>query len=310
MRKFLKITILAALLVAMIPAASVFAETSNTVNKVPTVAAGTEFTEGDAPCLRIEEANIGEFAGEDQEFELKLNNAVWAVDAAARLSASVQGSADAEIVFEQHSETKMGILIKGAGLGADPYYVKIPLISIVQEPGTVSCTVNIFESRVTGGIYTYAKVAAAEKAVRISMSELVDANTASKNFSLEDLVIEESAANVLVNSGKNGNKPVKILLQLKDGLEFSSAKFDGTGFGGLSEAVLKGKLKGRTQLEITLNTSRRISALRGGITVSGLQLTGRRLKNTTEIFMDVVFQSGTFTTEQTLLVGTRVKKGV
>lgn len=302
--KLMKLTILSALLVAMVPAASVFAETDNTVNKVPTVAAGTEFTEEDAPRLRIEEARVGEFAGENQEFELQLSNAVWSADAAELLEEIVPELEGVEITFEQHSETKMGILITGAGLGSDPYRVDIPLISIVGQPGTVRCTVNALGSWVSDGVYTYAKVAETEKSVRVFMSELVDADSASKKFTLEDVVIEESSANVLVNSGKNGKVPVKIFLQLKDGLKFASAEFDSSAFGGLSKAVLKGKLKGRTQLEITLDASQRVAALRGGITVSDLQLTGRKLKSTTEIFMDVIVQSGTFTSEQTLLAGT------
>ncbi len=303
MRKKLQLTILSILLIAMVPAVSVFAGTVNVVSKVPKVAAGAEFTEGDAPCLRIEEVRSGEFSGGKQEFLLELDNAIWSADAAARMTACVQIPEDTEILFEQSSETVMGITITGGGLGDTVYSVDIPLLSVVQEAGLARCTVDARDSAVTGGTYVYAEVIEPAGAVRVSMGDTVEASSGSKRFTLGDLVIEESAAHVLSNSGSHGEEAVTILLRLKEGLEFDSANVSGSPYGGLSGSTLTGRRVGRSQLELKLDTAPRTAALRGGIIISDLQVTGRRLNETTDIHMDVVIRSGTLRSEETLYAG-------
>lgn len=297
--KLFKVLLLLSILIVFVPA-SVFAATSNSISKVPTVVAGTEFQESDAPVLRIEEENAGEFNGMPQEFQLKLQNAVWPEDAAQRLEDSAQQSESAELMFERLSETTMRVSLSGAGTGSEPYYVKIPLVSVVEASGLVKCTVSELDSNVSGGIYTYAMVPTQEKTVRISMEELVDVDGGTRNFTLGDMVIEESAAGALINPGR---KPVKITLQLSDGLAFASAKCDSEVFGGLSGAATKSKLKSRTQMEVTLNASQRDAARRGGMVLSGIELKSKKLKSSTEIFVNVAIESGGYNGKQSVLAG-------
>lgn len=202
MKRKLALFMVLALLVSLVPA-NVFAASGNSIDKIPSVATDHEFTT-DAPNLRIEEKEDGEFGITTQTFQLILDNADWNTDAAADMVADVITD-DAAVVLDitRLSDTRLQVELSFTDATEDNF-IKLPLYVTVDEEGKATVEVKGMDSAVTSGTYTFANVSDGNTTTTIE-----DTTTFGDTTEMETITIEE---NVIGTFGE----PTEINIKMTD----------------------------------------------------------------------------------------------
>lgn len=286
MKRKLALFMVLALLISLVPM-NVFAATDNSVNKVPTVSDDTEFTSADAPKLRIEESNDGEFGTTSQTFVLKLENAEWDTADAATIGA-VTPVGLSDITATYLSATRMEVTLIPDGTLTDSGYVLIPLVAELQGEGAAKVTIESKNSSVSAGTYTFANGSGGNTDASID-----DETTFRDTATMESIVIEELVAGT-IESGDEVN------------LKITNSDFE---FVNPSAAIaLSGAFAGWTASAITYDdnvltftmTETVAGAGLGTITISGIQIDPQSDANFGDVNIKVY---GDNITDETLLVG-------
>ncbi|QZY55653.1 stalk domain-containing protein [Crassaminicella profunda] len=139
-----------------------FASSDNHVTRIPHVKDDWSFKDSYAPILVIEEKSPNEFGGEDQQFELTLENAEWFeedddISVADMVYDGVHmSSRGVTMNIRRFSSKEVGVTINRGTYPTNKKAVfKIPLYSKVNHAGDVTVTIDS-DTAVSGGTYKYA----------------------------------------------------------------------------------------------------------------------------------------------------------
>jgi len=191
MKRKLALFLALVMILSLVPA-NVFAASSNSVNKTPSVDTDTTFDETTGPVLRIEESNDGEFGTSTETFQLTLENADWDLTEAAfealmetEIEANWGGGGSVDVTVERISDTKMSVEYL-ATPGTDNYFL-IPLVTAMDSEGAAKVTVDPKDSPLSAGTYTFANVS--DGATTTIIEDTVDFQD---TIEIETITIEEN----------------------------------------------------------------------------------------------------------------------
>ena len=165
-KKIVSVLLIMILLFSLLSTVS-FATTMNSIDRVPQVALDHIFAMDNAPILRIEEANAGEFGTE--VFRLSLINAEWSKNA----------TDDYHIDANPNVTVLTNNLAEVAIIGTPAIDVfTFEMLTKITGNGNVQVVVDSRDSAVTGGAYTFA-VSAEGKTINTIDKVIIFARTGS-----------------------------------------------------------------------------------------------------------------------------------
>ncbi len=309
MKRKLALFLVLALVLSLVPA-NVFASSSNSISKTPGIDSDTVFTTSNAPVLRVEESNTGDFTSET--FQLVLTNAEWHYTntTAGRAAFSnliedyieandLDGTGATMCVADVNvlSSTKLevGISIPATHTG-DEYFLKIPMVTDFDEDGQATVAVKPLDSALSSGTFTFAVVGDSSTTTEIAdTTDFGDATT-----TLEDITIEENSIGTF--EGTAGNV---ITLKLTD-TDFSWVTTGATVSlsGGFGSGTLALTVDSSDKNIVTFPAGALLSTTqRGTITISGLQVNPSNDASYGDVKVKVYDEKDEMT-EETIVVGT------
>ncbi len=188
-KKLALLLVLAMVMTMFVGIGSVGAASTNSIDRVPTVADDYTFTLADAPQLRIEEKNIGEFDVAPFSFRLNLTNAEWTDEI---LGDWPQG--DFDINVARRSSTSVTVSVETLAAGAVKRIISIPLISELQGTGEARVTIDDLGSVVSSGTFTFAIGAKGETIATVDEKETVQRGRDQQGATI---IIDEATAGAL-----------------------------------------------------------------------------------------------------------------
>lgn len=294
MKRKLALFLVLALIMSLVPA-NVFAATSNSVNKVPSVVDDHQFTATDAPYLTVKESDVAEFAAAGETFKLRLENAEWTgatieFDIQDNMTFGGDGGWTTATVTKISATVLEIFLDPVAVTTTTEAYVKIPLITEVQGAGVCKVTVDGVDSAVTDGTYTFAKSSDGDTKTTVN-----DTITFGDTGVVEDIVIDE----LVIGTFSPDNAGTEVELKLSNS-DFTWAANSGTlSFsGGLAGTTFTTALDDNI-ITYTLSTPDDRTA-RGSVTISGLHVDADSSAAYGDVFVKV---SGDDVTSETLNIG-------
>ncbi len=254
----------AAILAALMLATSLptFAASTNGVNKIITVAKGTELKDTIAPELKIE---FKDKLAKGQTFYLDLENAEWALDAADQLNAETLLNTNFEFTLEDSKQ--IGVKAKEA-VAANSEAYRIPMFAKVTG-GDAAVTIDSNDTVVTAGKYVFAV-----SNTGTSMVTVADAKSFATIGSMADITVEEAH----IGAFQNADKDLKVIVELDTkGITFSASK--GVEIAGAlvgQKAYLgknyAAKVIDATTLEVTIPKGSLTGTQRGSFTIKDMEL--------------------------------------
>ncbi len=207
-----------------------FASTSNDVSRVPKVSDDKEFSESDAPVLRIEEDTIGDFEHEDI-FRLTLDGAgaEWNYDDKTTVIGGVyEGSTtsnqigtvvlsslvtdeiiNAQILFNDANKDA-----RAAADADDEAMIRIAMDVTLDGSGDAKVIIDSRGTGVSSGTYTYAVASGGETVVTVASSKSIEDGS---NRLGANIVIDETNVGALNDTGTQ-----KFRLKLPSDFEWGS----------------------------------------------------------------------------------------
>lgn len=256
----------AALLAALMLATSLptFAASTNGVNKIITIAKGTQLEGSITPELKIE---LKDHLAKDQTFYLDLENAEWARDAADKLNEVANLKADFK--FSLVNEKQLAVkVINADGIEANEKTHRIPMFTRVTG-GDAAVTIDSNDTVVTSGKYVFAISNNAVAAVTVA-----DAKSFATTGQMADITIEESH----IGAFQSSTQDHKVRFEI----EGTNAKFN-----YIKDLVIPNALVGSksyagktydvtvidsTTLEATIPKGELTGNQRGAFTLEGIEL--------------------------------------
>lgn len=185
-------------LVMVLAPMSAFAASDNTVNKVPKVSTDAKFdVAADAPQLRIEEKNSGEFgaAGDVNIFRLELENAKWLKDSDFSTDfetemTSVLGNFDS---VKRLTDSTVQVAVYG---GQSSF--KLPMLAKPNGSGELKVTVDPRDSVISGGTYTFAIASSGATVTTVESAKTVTRGSSKEGATI---MIDETNIKALGDSG-------------------------------------------------------------------------------------------------------------
>ena len=174
------------------------AASTNTLDRVPVVAEDYAFTAADAPRLRIEENNPGEFGTQGFSFRLNLVNAEWQQEMFTQVEQLYNSLATVnEVTFSQRTNTSLTVQLQ---LEYDPVqveqkrYFNLPLITELQGEGEARVTIDPLGSAVSASTLAFARGAAGGTTASTGPAKTL---TRGDNQEGARIIIDETAAGAL-----------------------------------------------------------------------------------------------------------------
>ncbi|SFH80611.1 Copper amine oxidase N-terminal domain-containing protein [Tindallia magadiensis] len=138
-----------------------YAASENSVNYTPRVRVDHLFTQEDAPRLRIEESNLGDFR-EDERIRLHLENAEWKNIDQIPADTQVRGSATGVRISRVTSRTLQVTLEKDESINEKAGY-QIPIYAEATAGGYATVRIEAWTGGVTAETLNFAGVVGPEK---------------------------------------------------------------------------------------------------------------------------------------------------
>lgn len=254
----------AAVLAALMLATSfpTFAASTNGVNKIITVAEGTELKDAIAPELKIE---LKDNLAKGQTFYLDLENAKWATDVAIKLNAEASLKDDFE--FTRQNDKQLGVKAKET-LTVDGNAYRIPMFAKVTG-GDAAVTIDSNDTVVTAGKYVFAVSNKGTSTVTVA-----DAKSFATIGKMADITIEESH----IGAFQSDDKDKKIRVELDTtGVTFNANKGAVIADALVGQKAYAGKnyaatVIDETTLEITIPKAELAATQRGAFALKNVEL--------------------------------------
>ncbi|QXM06747.1 copper amine oxidase N-terminal domain-containing protein [Crassaminicella indica] len=265
MKRKISLLLVLALMLSLVPM-SAFAASDNTVNKVPKVSDSTVFDNTNAPELRIEEKNAGEFT-DGMTFTLKVNNGDWTSNMDGATVAKVVYDADGTVAastatVRKRSSSEVDVIFtKGADAGK--VAIILPLYVDIDNEGEVSVEIISNDTPVTAGKYVIA--VAADGSTVTTINDTTDITE--DGATIETIKIEETNIGAINNNGAAQDIELKLPSDFK--WDASGATFEKAGgFTGANPTVTSGD--GTNKL--TINGIFDSTGSRGKLYITGLRV--------------------------------------
>ena len=253
----------AAVLAALMLATSfpTFAASTNGVNKIITVAKGTELEDKIAPELKIE---LKDELTSGQAFYLSLENAEWDKDIATSLKD------DENFSYKLSANNKQLEVKAKDNLGKTLY--TIPMLTKVTG-GDATVIIDSNDTVITSGKYVFATSNNQGAVVTVA-----DAKAFATTGTMAEITIEEAH----IGAFKNAKKEQKVRFELEgSGFEFDYNKNDVLKAALLGTKSYTGKefdvtVIDATTLEATIDADTLKATQRGALTLTGVKITANK----------------------------------
>jgi len=305
-RKLFAILVIAMMMMTLLPVTA-FAVSTNSVNKTPDVSVGTEFDDTDAPILRIEEKNTGEFSS-PETFRLTLENAKW-----------IKVNGDIEYGVDKYKEAKEGTILDVNVVSSTVAEITVghtdaskkalflfPLITEITGEGEATVFVESRGSAISSTSHVFANAAAGRTIASISKVVTFARTTGDE---LGDIQIDETRRNALGLLEDDEEQTITIKLPPRftwEDVDDLNVEFTG-GLRGNAEYADKVEGEDQRTLKITYTLYEGNRSAQGSIFLKGLKVRAERDATYGDVVVDI---EGTNITSEELLIAKYTDYGV